>query len=114
LLGKQTLNRNQADKNHNDLPENIDSKSSRHEIEDKATDKDIEFIIQEDDTEPTIGKFLRKKGLDELPRLFDILKGEMSIGPLPATQERDTSVQKIAIKATFRKAWSVVFLANKT
>lgn len=56
------------------------------------------FKIKDDPRVTGIGRFIRKTSIDELPQLFNILKGEMSIvGPrpsLPKEVAQFTSFQK--------------------
>lgn len=53
------------------------------------------IVIQNDRRVTHIGRFLREYGLDELPQLLNIIKGEMSfIGPRPDLPDTNSEIQK--------------------
>lgn len=64
------------------------------ELESKNEMDGPTFKIKEDPRVTRVGRFLRKTGLDELPQLINVLKGEMSlIGPRPPL-EKETRLYK--------------------
>ena len=71
------------------------------------------FKIKDDPRVTKIGKFLRKSGLDELPQLFNILKGEMSlIGPRPPIQEETKlykrwQLRRLSVKPGLSCFWQI-------
>lgn len=71
------------------------------------------FKMTDDNRITSVGKFLRKYSLDELPQLINVLKGEMSlVGPrpcLPYEYEayRDWHKKRLAVRPAITGIWQV-------
>lgn len=71
------------------------------------------FKIKEDPRITRVGKFIRKTSIDELPQLFNILTGDMSIvGPRPAiphevAKYNDYQKQRLLVKPGLTCIWQV-------
>lgn len=79
----------------------------------RTAGNDVLFKMREDPRVTRLGRFLRRYSLDELPQLFNVVRGEMSlIGPRPALYEEtlkyDSSTwRRAAVKPGITGLWQV-------
>ncbi len=72
------------------------------------------FKIRNDPRYTTIGKFLARTGIDELPQLINVIKGEMSLvgpRPLPISESKQLSPkdrQRLLVKPGIVSEWVVL------
>ncbi len=71
------------------------------------------FKIGDDPRITRVGHFLRRTSLDELPQLFNVLRGEMSlVGPRPLVQDEDALIEgwerrRLAVKPGMTGLWQI-------
>jgi len=71
-----------------DAHENIRNDASLKSVYEKQKQNGGKLRVDEDPRITGVGKILRKWDLDELPQLFNVLRGEMSmVGPRPYFKE---------------------------
>ena len=91
--------------------------ANAEELKDKLHDKNEMcgpmFKMKEDPRVTKIGKFIRKTSIDELPQLFNVLKGEMSlVGPRPSLPKEvmkfeDWMMTRLSVKPGLTCYWQV-------
>lgn len=72
------------------------------------------FKIKDDPRITKVGKFLRKTGLDELPQLLNVIRGEMSlVGPRPpleneVKQYERWQLRRLSVKPGITCSWQII------
>jgi exopolysaccharide biosynthesis polyprenyl glycosylphosphotransferase len=91
----------------------MDAEIKKKDLVDKNEMSGPMFKIKEDPRVTKIGKFIRRTSIDELPQLFNVLKGEMSlVGPRPSLPDEvdkfeDWMMERLEVKPGITCYWQV-------
>lgn len=97
-----------------DAEQNLDALLDSNEVDGPA------FKIKDDPRITRVGRFIRRSSIDELPQLWNIIKGDMSIvGPRPALpreveQYRDEWKQRMLVEPGLTCYWQITPQRNTT
>lgn len=81
-------------------------------VADKNLLKYPDFKVADDPRVTRVGRFLRRTSLDELPQMFNVLKGDMSlVGPRPTSFGADTyslwQTERLEVRPGVTGLWQV-------
>lgn len=85
----------------------------KHELRDRNEVEGGLFKIADDPRITRVGRFLRRTSLDELPQLFNVLGGSMSlVGPRPLVEDEDALIEgwqrrRLAVKPGITGMWQI-------
>lgn len=93
----------------------VDAEARRAELEQLARDRgnDVLFKMSDDPRITRVGKLLRRYSLDELPQLWNVLRGDMSlVGPRPALPQEVSGYdgdahRRLAVRPGITGLWQV-------
>ncbi len=90
-----------------------DAEAKKAELMDQNQMDGLMFKMKDDPRVTKVGKFIRKTSIDELPQLFNVIKGEMSlVGTRPPTTEevagyKRSQWRRISIKPGITGLWQI-------
>ncbi len=97
----------------------VDAEARLAELEEQNEGDGLLFKIREDPRITHVGRFIRKSSIDELPQLWNVLKGDMSlVGPraLPVEVEHfgDLAIKRLNVRPGVTGLWQVTGRSNLT
>ena len=79
----------------------------------RANTESVATHLADSSAVTTLGKFLRKTKLDELPQLWNVLKGEMSlVGPRPCLYNQDELIDEREKRGVYKARPGITGLAQ--